>query len=101
MFQIFAHQLRLSHGGGGGLQPVLMRHPPSYLSKLWGGGGWAGGAVLGGVGWRCGKGGGSAVGGTHYYHMHTSTGDVCLGVWGYRGYVCDNSTFSSLPGRKS
>ena len=22
---------------------------------------------------------------THYYHMHTSKGDVCLGVWGYRG----------------
>ena len=25
--------------GGGGVQPVLMRHPPSYLSKLGGGGG--------------------------------------------------------------
>ena len=22
---------------------------------------------------------------THYYHMHTSRGDVCLGAWGYRG----------------
>ena len=22
---------------------------------------------------------------THYYHMHTSRGDVCLGVWGYGG----------------
>ena len=48
---------------------------------------------LGGVGWRVGGGGlGSSVGGvfprwgggglraTHYYHMHTSRGDVCLGV---------------------
>ena len=31
--------------GGGRLPAVLMRHPPSYLSKPWGGG------VLGGVGW--------------------------------------------------
>ena len=40
-------------------------------------------------------GGGSAAGGgvprwgglraTHYYHMHTSRGDVCLGGWGYGG----------------
>ena len=32
---------------GGQLQPVLMRHPPSYLSKLGGGGG---GGVKPGVG---------------------------------------------------
>ena len=35
-----------------------------------------------------GGGGGPKVGGlgeTHYYHMHTSRGDVCLGVWGYGG----------------
>ena len=22
---------------------------------------------------------------THYFHMHTSRGCVCLGAWGYRG----------------
>ena len=22
---------------------------------------------------------------THYYHMHTYRGNVCLGVWGYGG----------------
>ena len=76
---------------GGQLQPVLMRHPPSYLSKLGGGGG----AVWGGSAGGC-RGGCSAAGGggfprwgglraTHYYHMHTSRGDVCLGVWGYGG----------------
>ena len=49
------------------------------------------------VGWRVGGGGvgGSAGGGgkvgggglcaTHYYHMHTSRGDVCLGAWGSGG----------------
>ena len=52
-----------------------MRHPPPQLSvKTWGGG-WR---VWGGFG--CGGGGLRA---THYYHMHTSRGDVCLGVWGY------------------
>ena len=85
--------------------------PPSYLSKLGGGGGWGavGGGPLGGVGGGGGRlqglggwgsaggcvggGGGSAMGGgvpkvgglrvTHYYHMHTSRGEVCLGrVWG-------------------
>ena len=37
---------------------------------MWGGGsqGWRGGLRA-----------------THYYHMHTSRGDVCLGVWGYGG----------------
>ena len=56
-------------------------------------------------------GGGSAVGGggsqgggglraTWYYHMHTSRGDVSGGL-GVRRYVCCNSAFSSLPGRKS
>ena len=79
-----------------------MRHPPTpQLSvKAWGvcvgGGGGSLGGVLaggwgGGVGWRVGGGrlpGGGVpkVGGpAHYYHMHTSRGDVCLGVWGYGG----------------
>ena len=72
-------------GGGGGLQAVLVRHPPSYLPKL------AGGAVgVGGVRREGGGGIGSSAGGggvhaTHYYHMHTSRGCVCLGAWGYRG----------------
>ena len=49
---------------GGRLQPVLMRHPPSYLSTLEGG---AREAVWGGgVGWRvCGGGGGFSHGGVH------------------------------------
>ena len=36
-------------------------------------------------------GGAPKVGGglraTHYYHMHTSRGDVCLGIWGYKGML--------------
>ena len=44
----------------------------------------------GGIGGLAGAGGGVPnVGGglraTHYYHMHTSRGDVCLGVRGYGG----------------
>ena len=79
----------------GRLPPVLMRHPPPAICQNLGGG-----AVWGGVGWRvCGGGGGVGRGGrgfpregggaglrtTHYYHMHTSRGDVCLGVWGGGG----------------
>ena len=41
-------------GTGGRLQPVLMRHPPSYLSKL--------GGQLGGSAGGLGGGGGSAGG---------------------------------------
>ena len=77
--------------GGGRLQLVLMRHPPGYLSKLGGRG--LGGAVGGGGGrlegvwgvWPGGPKGGGAARATHYYHMHTSRGDVCLRVWGYIG----------------
>ena len=40
--------------GGGGLQPRLMRHPPTYLSKPLGGGAvWGGGGRLEGVGVDC------------------------------------------------
>ena len=51
----FAHARNLYSAAsmGGRLQPVVMRHPPSYLSKLGGGG------QLGGVGWRVGGGGGA------------------------------------------
>ena len=45
---------------------------------MWGGGGY----------WLFGRGGVPRWGGlraTHYYHMHTSKGDVCLGVLGYGG----------------
>ena len=63
----------------GRLQPVLMRHPPPAIcDRTLGGGGVAGGWG----GW------GPKVGGlraAHYYHMHTSRGDVCLGLWGYGG----------------
>ena len=67
-------------------------HPPSYLSKLGRGGGiLGGGGGLEGVGgFGCGgagpksqAGGGLRV--THYYHMSTYRGDVCLGGWGYGG----------------
>ena len=70
-----------------------MRHPPSYLSKL-GGVGLGASCGGGGFGWGVyggdfGRGGGGSQGGgactTHYYHMHTSGGRVCLGVWGYGG----------------
>ena len=72
-----------------------MRHPPPQLSvKTQGGGGGQGVVLGGGVGWRC-RGGFRPWGGgfqrwgglraTHYYHMHTSWGVVCLGVWGYGG----------------
>ena len=45
------------------------------------------GGGLGGGGSAVGR-GGQKVGAlrvTHYYHMHTSTGDVRLWVWGYGG----------------
>ena len=47
-----------------------------------GGGGQLGiSAAWGGVP-KVGGGGACAI---HYYYMHTSTGDACLGVWGYGG----------------
>ena len=62
--------------------------PPSYLSKLAGGGelGRGGGRREGGGGgyWQLSWGGGG-LRDTHYYHMHTSRVCVCLGAWGYRG----------------
>ena len=74
-------------GGGGRLHPILMQNqPPSYLSKL--GAGSIGGSAGGFPRW-------GGLRATHYYHMHTSGGDVCLGVWSYGG---DNSAFSSLLG---
>ena len=53
---------------GGRLQPVLMRHPPSYLSKLGGGGGCRGGPTGGrGGGVKPGvRGGGGGLGGVAY-----------------------------------
>ena len=47
-------------GGGGGLQPVLMRHPPQLSSKTCGGGGVGGRVGGGGVNWQLGRGGGAA-----------------------------------------
>ena len=83
-------------GGATTNGPDATPPPPKYLSKRGGG---LGDQFWGGFGLRvCGGGGGFGrkagvpkVGGggglraTHYYHMHTSRGDVCLGVWGYRG----------------
>ena len=88
-----AHTIcRLPGGGGGGRLPtVLMRHPPQLSVKTRGGGGvvGGGGGRLGGVGGDFGRGGGFPGGGglraTHYYHMHTAWGVVCLRVWGYGG----------------
>ena len=71
------HQaLKMDHvgttgGGGGQLQPVLMRHPPPAICQNWGRGG-LGGGQLGGVSWRV-WGGGSAGG---------SGGGVTWRVWG-------------------
>ena len=67
---------------GGRLQPVLMRPPPPLSFKPGGGGGGrrvCGGFARGGRGFP--RWGGLRA--AHYYHMHTSRGDVCLGrVWG-------------------
>ena len=60
-------------GGGGRLQPVLMRDLPQLSVKTCGEG----------VGGRVGGGGGLHA--THYHHMHTSRVCVCLGAWGYGG----------------
>ena len=81
-------------------------HPQLPVKTPGGGAIWGGGSVEGvggGGGSATGVGGVPKVGGlraTHYYHMHTSYGEVSggLGVW---RYVCDNSAFSSLSGRKS
>ena len=59
---------------GGGLQPVLMRDLPQLSVKTCGGGG--GGRREGGGG------GGGGLHATHYHHMHTSRGCVCLGHGG-------------------
>ena len=95
---------------GGQLPTVLMRPTPSYLSKLrggTGGGGQLGGGRLEGV-WgvlAARPGGGGSQGGGACAGPTTTTcippgGCVSegLGVW---RYVCDNSAFSSLPGKKS
>ena len=76
--------------GGGGLQRVLMR--PSPLSvKTWGGG------VVGEGDWRYGReGGGEALLPQAYLQ-----GACVSGGMGVRRYVCDNSAFLSLPGRKN
>ena len=90
---------KLGGGGGGGAggcciqgrgpaPPPPGATPPHYLSKLGGGGGWLEGVGGGGGGSTFWGGAVPKVGGmraTHYYHMHTSKGDVCLGVWGYGG----------------
>ena len=76
---------------GGRLQPVLMRHTRQLCVEIRGGGagGGSGGGRLGGVGGGFRLGGGFPKWGglraTHYYHMHTSWGVVCLGVGGYGG----------------
>ena len=68
-------------------------HPPAICQNS-GGGGVQGGCLggggsAGGCRWgvRPGGGfprwGGGGLRATHYYHMHTSWGDVCLGVSGY------------------
>ena len=93
---------------GGRLHPVLMRHPPPPLSvKTWGGGwgGSLGGGVLAGGCWGGLFGRGvPKVGGPArdplLPHAYLQGGCVS-GDLGARRCVCDNSAFSSLPGRKS
>ena len=83
-------RLEVTDGGcntGGQLQSVLMRPTPQLSVKTCRGGG-VGGRVGGGLAARRGGGGsqeGWGLRATHYYHMHTSRGCVCLGAWGYRG----------------
>ena len=67
--------------GGGGLQPVLMRPPPSYLPKLAGGGGSAGGRSEGVLTARPRGGGGCARPTTT-----TCIPQGCLCVWEAWGY---------------
>ena len=77
------------HGGATTTGPDAT-HPPTICQNSGGGGG----GVLGGSAGGC-RGGILAVGGgfsrwgglraTQYYHMHTSWGGGCLGVWGYGG----------------
>ena len=67
-----------------------MRPSPQLSVKTGGGGAvWGGGGSAGGCGGVRPRGGGvprwGGLRATHHYHMHTSTGDVCLGVWGYGG----------------
>ena len=50
------------------------------LEGVCGGGGAIGGSAGGGGFPRWG-----GLRATHYYHMHTSRRDVCLGVWGHGG----------------
>ena len=75
--QDWAVQPRLPADTGGATTTGPEATPPPQLSvKTWGGGG----GQLEGVGGFPRWGGLRA---THYYHMHTSRGDVCLGrVWG-------------------
>ena len=85
---IKAHVLPIQPGR---LQPVLMRPTPQLSVKTWGEAwleGLCGGGGGGGIGSSAPGGGVPRWGGlraTHYYHMHTSRGDVCLGVRGNGG----------------
>ena len=87
------YSCQLPGGGGGRLQPVLMRHPPQLSVKTWGG------AVWEGVGGRvCGWGGGVGRAGVGGFparepllpHAYLQGGCVSGGL-GVRRYVCDNS----------
>ena len=104
---LFTWRKRASETQGGATTTGPDATPPQAICENLGGGVQLGGGRLegvvgGGVGWRVWWGGGrlEGVGGgvrpwgggfprwgglraTHYYHMHTSQGDVCLGwVWG-------------------
>ena len=71
--------------GGATTTSPDVTHPPQLSVKTWGVGSGGGG---GGIGSLAGGGGFPRSGGlcaTRYYRMHTSRGDVCLGVWGYGG----------------
>ena len=67
---------------------------------------------MGGGGIGSSAGGGSQWGGglrtTHYYHMHTSRGCLCLGAWGYRGmcaiiaisHLCQEESLKGLKDQR-
>ena len=79
---------RGGHGGGATTTGPDATYPPTICQNPGGGGLFGGGRLEGVWGGVRPRGGFPRWGGlraTHYYHMHTSTGDVRLGVWGYGG----------------
>ena len=86
---IRVHCAETGHGGATTTSPDVTP-PPAICENLGGGAVWGGRleGVEGGVRPWGGGGGVPQLGrlrASHYYHMHTSREEVCLGVWGYEG----------------